>query len=636
MLSVRSSWILLVALTATLGASSACGGGGDEPEPEPPPPPVAAPETQITAQPSPLTASDRAELSFSSPTPRDGKEITFECAADGGSSFTACTSPVTRTGLTSGAYSLRVRARWQGGEADATPAEAAWTVDRTPPDTTITAGPQGDVAPVATTFTFSSGEPGATFECRLAPAAYAACTSPYALTVALADATFSVRAVDAVGNADDSPATRAFRGIRPQTVIDSQPAAVTRDETAQLTFSSPTAPIGAAIVFECAADGSTTYAACTSPVTRAGLTSGSYSLRVRARWQGSEADDSPAEASWTVDRIAPDTTITAGPSGDTPAVASMFSFSAETGATFECSADGGAFAACLSPFPVMVSAGDHTFAVRGTDAVGNQDASPATRSYRGIAAETSLDSAPPALTASTSATLTFSSPTPRLGGVIVFECAADGGATYAACTSPVTRTGLTSGSYSLRVRARWQGGEVDATPAEATWTVDLTAPDTSITGGPSGDTGLGASTFTFTSEPDATFECRVDAAAFAPCTSPHPVTVTLGDHTFSVRASDALGNQDASPATRSYRGINTRAAPETQIDSAPPAQTSSSSATRPRGRWTSPRRTPPSPAAPAATPALAPARSPSPASPTPPSSAGSTRPPSRPVPRRTR
>ncbi|HEY6886251.1 MAG TPA: M36 family metallopeptidase, partial [Solirubrobacter sp.] len=93
---------------------------------------------------------------------------------------------------------------------------------------------------------------------------------------------------------------------------------------------------------------------------------------------------------------------------------------------------------------------------------------------------------------------------------------------------------------------------VYGTPTAATAPV----PDTTIApGGPP---------FTFTSsEPDSTFECALDAGAFAACTSPFtPGALPDGDHVFSVRA---VG--DPTPATRTFTVDTT--APETTIDSGP-------------------------------------------------------------------
>ena len=61
----------------------------------------------------------------------------------------------------------------------------------------------------------------------------------------------------------------------------------------------------------------------------------------------------------------------------------LFEFrSSEAGSSFECSLDGGAFAACDSPHEFSgVSFAAHEFAVRATDAAGNTDPTPATRAW---------------------------------------------------------------------------------------------------------------------------------------------------------------------------------------------------------------------------------------------------------------
>ena len=60
--------------------------------------------------------------------------------------------------------------------------------------------------------------------------------------------------------------------------------------------------------------------------------------------------------------------------------------------------------------------------------------------------------------------------------------------------------------------------------------------------------------YTFsTSEPNYTFECSLDGDAFASCSSPKSYTgLSEGSHTFSVKATDAAGNTDATPASRSW------------------------------------------------------------------------------------
>jgi hypothetical protein len=79
------------------------------------------------------------------------------------------------------------------------------------------------------------------------------------------------------------------------------------------------------------------------------------------------------------------------------------------------------------------------------------------------------------------------------------------------------------------------------------------APKTSITAGPTGLTSDNTPVFTFKSDTGATFECRIDAGAFQPCSS--PVTTTPlpdGPHSFTVRASTAAFNVELSPPTRTF------------------------------------------------------------------------------------
>lgn len=79
-------------------------------------------------------------------------------------------------------------------------------------------------------------------------------------------------------------------------------------------------------------------------------------------------------------------------------------------------------------------------------------------------------------------------------------------------------------------------------------------PETTITSGPSGTVNSASATFEFiSSEANFTFECSLDGAAFASCSSPKSYTnLKNAKHTFKVRAIDAAGNVDATPAVRSW------------------------------------------------------------------------------------
>jgi hypothetical protein len=83
------------------------------------------------------------------------------------------------------------------------------------------------------------------------------------------------------------------------------------------------------------------------------------------------------------DTTAPETTIDSGPSETVSSASASFGFSSsETGSTFQCSLDGAAFASCASPKDYTgLSEGSHTFEVKATDAAGNTDTTPASRSW---------------------------------------------------------------------------------------------------------------------------------------------------------------------------------------------------------------------------------------------------------------
>jgi hypothetical protein len=87
-----------------------------------------------------------------------------------------------------------------------------------------------------------------------------------------------------------------------------------------------------------------------------------------------------------------------------------------------------------------------------------------------------------------------------------------------------------------------------------TYVEDSAAPETTIDSGPSGATDDTTPVFTFSAnEPGARFACRFDSAAFALCASPFQAPpLSGGAHAFDVRAFDAVGNADPTPARRSF------------------------------------------------------------------------------------
>jgi len=89
--------------------------------------------------------------------------------------------------------------------------------------------------------------------------------------------------------------------------------------------------------------------------------------------------------------------------------------------------------------------------------------------------ETSVTAAPSGALASQAASFSFAADEPD----VRFECGLDGGP-YTPCNSTHTVGGLPEGAHTLRVRARDPADNVDPSPAEIQWTVDVSAPALAI------------------------------------------------------------------------------------------------------------------------------------------------------------
>jgi len=170
----------------------------------------------------------------------------------------------------------------------------------------------------------------------------------------------------------------------------------------------------------------------------------------------------------------PQTVITAGPAGKTTDNRPSFSFTSdEAGSTFVCALDGATGVPCgLATGTETVTAlanGAHTFSVQAVDVNGNIDPSPAVRSFSVVDPpdrthpQTSILKVPKRLRGAT-ATIRFKSN--ERGST--FQCRLDHGR-YRRCTSPLRLKHLKPGTHSFRVRAVDRVGNIDRSPAIATF-----------------------------------------------------------------------------------------------------------------------------------------------------------------------
>jgi hypothetical protein len=178
------------------------------------PPPV-----QIDFGPPANTTKDRPTFDFHS----TQATAALACSLDAGTpSFHPCQAGHYKpdTPLPDGPWTFRVRAT--DAASNSSEATRQFTVDTTPPTTTILAQPRTVIRTnhrsETVSFSFASSEPAARFLCKLDRTPVTVCTSPATYEVpaakgAKASHLFHVSAVDMLGNAGTA-ATISFRVIR--------------------------------------------------------------------------------------------------------------------------------------------------------------------------------------------------------------------------------------------------------------------------------------------------------------------------------------------------------------------------------------------------------------------------------------
>ncbi len=554
-----------------------------------------APETRILTGPG-YTREARPTFTFTGDPAGDTARA--ECSVDQGTPAWVPCSGGTQShrpaaALTDGTYTFRVRAIDAIGNVDPSPATRSFTVDRTAPDTMFFPRPPYETGTDAS-FTFFTTLAGdlVTYECAIDDAsAWQPCSAGYSTVpvtynarVAPGDHVFFVRAIDAAGNIDDTPEEHPFTAYDlPDTQLLGGPSGATSDRTPKFLFLAE--PLGPSDTYECSFDQGTpdfapcgqlewfgTWAAFTQQPA-APLAEGRWTFRVRAT-NVAGTDPTPATQDFTVDATAPDTVITAAPDGPTNDATPEFGFAADPSQDvdgFDCAIDDEALAPCSGPGATHtpsapLSDGEHRFRVQARDTAGNVDPTPAERTFTvdTTPPDTAIDDGPTGTIGTARPKFAFSSPDADLKR---FECqlevAGDPAGPWFTCPADYRpEEPLIDGDWTLRVRALDTAGNVDPSPAERQFTVDNTPPDTVISDGPTGSTPEQQPRFAFAGDPaadTASFECSIDQGTpdFQPCSGTgdtHAPSEPLvdGPYTFRVRAIDAVGNKDRTPATREF------------------------------------------------------------------------------------
>src|SRR6186713_346423 len=472
------------------------------------------------------TSSNSMTFAFSG-TDNHGAAIhRFECSMDRGV-FGSCVSTNT-VNVGDGTHTFSVRSEDNAGNKDSTPASFTWTVDTTPPMTSIisaidgnnnTISDNGNSESTSIRFNFSGTDTGGAgvdhLECNIDNSKYVACTSPFVFPNLLKDGihTFTVTSEDNAGNKDSTPTSFSWIVdtssplISINTATDGNGNLLSNDgntssnsATISFTGNDTGGKEGKGVgikEFKCSLDGAS-FSICTSPVqfTSVNLPEGTHSFQIIAEDGIGNIDSSPQSFNWTVDTEAPDITVDSATDGHQKHVTSGGNSSSDS---------------IIFEFTALDNGG---------------------REGKGV-------------------------------GTKQFECKIDN-SDFISCTSPVEFTNLSNGVHTLDLLSEDNVGNISPTPESFNWTVDTVSPTTtinkvivgtesSLTNG--SNSRFNSITFTFTgNDTDGLgireFECSLDDSNFTTCTSPlhyNDTIITDGPHDFKVFSKDNVGNNDLSP-----------------------------------------------------------------------------------------
>ena len=543
----------------------------------------------------------------------DDPLATFECALDG-ELFSSCESPA-QYNATIGEHLFRVRAVDLAlpPNKDATPATWEFTVVEAP-ETTIDSGPEAEFINGKVTFTFSSSLLNSTFQCALDMGAFTACSNTPKTYTGLPDGehTFEVRAVSQHGIVDTTPELWEFtvENQLPDTTIVSGPGTgpnrLTTSFGGTFRFDSNDPTVAE---YECSLDGDL-FEGC-MPVVFPVQQPDSHILeepvgpgdappaRPRARQRGPVRPD--ARRLGVDGRPGARHDDHAGAAGRDHEHEREHRVQQHDRRLLRVLARQRGLLGVHLAGPVQRPGRRLAHVLRPRDRherLRRPDAGERELDHRASGGDDPAGdddpvrpgTGPGSSTASTVATFRFEAS--ELGAT--FMCSLDG-ATPSFCMPPKSYSDLALGSHTLRdLRDRQCGERRDGAGGCYTWTVidgATTPPDTYITNAPPATTTTDTATFEFGSTQEgSTFECSIDLHAFEECTSPKTYTqIPPGEHIFYVRATNAQGAMDSSPALREWTSEDVTP-PSTELLPRRPiraARTSASSSPASTTRWSS-------------------------------------------------
>lgn len=296
---------------------------------------------------------------------------------------------------------------------------------------------------------------------------------------------------------------------------------------------------------------------------------GTYNFSVGQTDTVAGTSSGAATLSWVRDTSVPSAPTKVSPSSNpyTSSGSLFISGACESLATVQLTGDDTQTATCTNgaySFTVVAATdGTYNYSVNQVDKAGNTSASFAQQWIKDSSKPSTPTIASPAtspyLSNNGSLTVTGGCDTGNtvtLGGVLASEVTSPNNSLTQTCANnqfSYTVSKAVDGTYDLTVK-QTSPAAIDSAMASLQWILDTVVPNTTIATNPT-DPNLGTtSDFSFSSDDvNAVFECSLDGAAYALCSSPISyASLANGPHSFAVRAKDSNGNIDATPASFSW------------------------------------------------------------------------------------
>ncbi|MCU1602335.1 MAG: hypothetical protein JWO22_3044 [Frankiales bacterium] len=465
-------------------------------------------------------------------------------------------------GIADGTYTVDVVVTDLAGNDAALGSSPVYVSDRTAPADPVVTGPTGPGHDATPTWTWT-GEAGTTATCRLDRGGVvgnpAACSGGTFTPTLTGDTSYDVvvQLTDAAGNTSAAVSAGEYDldTLAPATPTVTGPTGPSQTPAATWTWTAEAGAVSSCVLVHDGVAGAG-FSCASGDVVALG-TDGSYALQVTVTDAAGNASPPATSAGYVLDRAGPAAPVVTTPPSPASDRSPSFSFTGETGATFECrwlqgSTTVNDWAPCTSPYVGQLGAmpdADYLLEVRSTDVTGNTGATGSSLAYRldTTAPAAPLVSLPAGPSTDTTPLVTW---TGEAGATAVCTVSSSSGSLApAACASPWSAPLPADGSWTVSVTLTDVAGNTSLPGTAGPYLLDTTPPAAPRLTAPRSPDRDRSPSWSGSVGPQDTAECSLTSPAgpvfgWTPCAFPYATPLGTGPdgtYTLSARAVDEVG-----------------------------------------------------------------------------------------------